>query len=182
MAIASLHCLLHARVSSIDTAAVQKRMQAFPPNPHPSSICNMEELEMKAADLRGLNPAPVTPFTREGEVDYAAIQRLGSWLGSIPASEASSFSVTRAREPFSQPTNRLPSSRASSKRWTGRFRSSPASLSKAPKWPRWRRSAPSRPVLAPASCIRPTAGCGSATRRVRRRIATARSLRRAACR
>jgi hypothetical protein len=37
-------------------------------------------------------------------------------------------------------------------------------------------------VLAPASCIRPTAGCGSATRRVRRRIATARSLRRAACR
>lgn len=35
-------------------------------------------------DLRGLVPAPVTPFTPEGEVDYAAIQRLGSWLGSIP--------------------------------------------------------------------------------------------------
>lgn len=35
-------------------------------------------------DLRGLTPAPVTPFTREGEVDYDAIQRLGSWLGSIP--------------------------------------------------------------------------------------------------
>lgn len=34
-------------------------------------------------DLRGLNPAPVTPFTEEGEVDYPAIQRLGSWLGSI---------------------------------------------------------------------------------------------------
>jgi 4-hydroxy-tetrahydrodipicolinate synthase len=38
---------------------------------------------MKDIDLRGLVPAPVTPFTPEGEVDYAAIQRLGSWLGSI---------------------------------------------------------------------------------------------------
>lgn len=34
-------------------------------------------------DLRGLTPAPVTPFTEDGEVDYDAIQRLGSWLGSI---------------------------------------------------------------------------------------------------
>jgi 4-hydroxy-tetrahydrodipicolinate synthase len=38
---------------------------------------------MKPLDLRGLVPAPVTPFTREGAVDHAAIQRLGSWLGSI---------------------------------------------------------------------------------------------------
>lgn len=34
-------------------------------------------------DLRGLTPAPVTPFTEDGKVDYEAIQRLGSWLGSI---------------------------------------------------------------------------------------------------
>jgi 4-hydroxy-tetrahydrodipicolinate synthase len=34
-------------------------------------------------DLRGLNPAPVTPFTSDGNVDFDAIQRLGSWLGSI---------------------------------------------------------------------------------------------------
>lgn len=34
-------------------------------------------------DVRGLLPAPVTPFTRAGEVDHAAIQRLGSWLGSF---------------------------------------------------------------------------------------------------
>ncbi|KAH8806034.1 hypothetical protein F5884DRAFT_468512 [Xylogone sp. PMI_703] len=34
-------------------------------------------------DLRGLVPAPVTPFTRDGAVDYAAIKRLGGWLGSI---------------------------------------------------------------------------------------------------
>jgi 4-hydroxy-tetrahydrodipicolinate synthase len=38
---------------------------------------------MKSLDLRGLNPAPVTPFTRDGAVDYAAIQRLGSWLASV---------------------------------------------------------------------------------------------------
>ena len=34
-------------------------------------------------DLRGLSPAPVTPFTRDGAVDYPAIKRLGSWLGSV---------------------------------------------------------------------------------------------------
>ena len=39
---------------------------------------------MTSLDLRGLVPAPVTPFTRDGAVDYAAIQRLGSWLGSVP--------------------------------------------------------------------------------------------------
>src|SRR5262249_18652557 len=39
--------------------------------------------DMKSIDLRGLVPATVTPFTRDGEVDHAAIQRLGSWLGSF---------------------------------------------------------------------------------------------------
>jgi 4-hydroxy-tetrahydrodipicolinate synthase len=38
---------------------------------------------MKDIDLRGLVPAPVTPFTRDGAVDHQAIQRLGSWLGSF---------------------------------------------------------------------------------------------------
>lgn len=38
---------------------------------------------MSDIDLRGLVPAPVTPFTREGEVDHAAIQRLGAWLGGF---------------------------------------------------------------------------------------------------
>ena len=38
---------------------------------------------MKDIDLRGLVPAPVTPFTRDGAVDHAAIQRLGKWLGSF---------------------------------------------------------------------------------------------------
>jgi 4-hydroxy-tetrahydrodipicolinate synthase len=34
-------------------------------------------------DLRGVNPAPVTPFNRDGSVDYAAIKRLGSWLSTV---------------------------------------------------------------------------------------------------
>lgn len=38
---------------------------------------------MQALDMRGLNPAPVTPFTRDGAVDYPAIKRLGAWLGSV---------------------------------------------------------------------------------------------------
>jgi 4-hydroxy-tetrahydrodipicolinate synthase len=42
----------------------------------------LEETTMPSLDLRGLVPAPVTPFTRDGEVDHAAIQRLGAWLGS----------------------------------------------------------------------------------------------------
>ncbi|KAK7991334.1 hypothetical protein PG988_000128 [Apiospora saccharicola] len=40
-------------------------------------------MAVQPIDLRGLVPAPVTPFTKDGQVDYAAIQRLGSWLGSI---------------------------------------------------------------------------------------------------
>jgi 4-hydroxy-tetrahydrodipicolinate synthase len=31
-------------------------------------------------DLRGLNPAPVTPFTPDGDVDHAALAGLGKWL------------------------------------------------------------------------------------------------------
>jgi 4-hydroxy-tetrahydrodipicolinate synthase len=31
-------------------------------------------------DLRGLNPAPVTPFTPDGEVDHEAMAKLGTWL------------------------------------------------------------------------------------------------------
>lgn len=38
---------------------------------------------LPALDLNGLTPAPVTPFTPDGAIDFAAIQRLGSWLGSI---------------------------------------------------------------------------------------------------
>jgi 4-hydroxy-tetrahydrodipicolinate synthase len=40
-------------------------------------------MEKINVDLRGLNPAVVTPFTRDGEIDYGGIKRLGSWLASI---------------------------------------------------------------------------------------------------
>lgn len=35
-------------------------------------------------DMRGINPAPVTRFTRDGAVDVEAIHRLGGYLGSLP--------------------------------------------------------------------------------------------------
>ena len=38
---------------------------------------------MSVMDLRGLSPVPVTVFTRDGEVDYAANARLAKWLVSI---------------------------------------------------------------------------------------------------
>jgi len=38
---------------------------------------------MSVMDLRGLSPAPVTVFTRDGEVDYAANAQLAKWLVSI---------------------------------------------------------------------------------------------------
>jgi len=34
-------------------------------------------------DMGGINTAPVTPFNLDGSVDYAAIKRIGSWLGSV---------------------------------------------------------------------------------------------------
>lgn len=44
---------------------------------------NGNGVAITSLDLRGLTPAPVTPFDMDGQVDYEAIQTLGSWLGSI---------------------------------------------------------------------------------------------------
>lgn len=38
---------------------------------------------MTTLDLRGLVPAPVTPFTRDEQLDIDAIHRLGGWLAGI---------------------------------------------------------------------------------------------------
>lgn len=38
---------------------------------------------MQPMDLRGLSPAPVTAFTRDGEVDHEANAKLAKWLVSI---------------------------------------------------------------------------------------------------
>jgi len=39
---------------------------------------------MNPMNLHGLNPAPVTAFTPDGEVDHAANARIAKWLASIP--------------------------------------------------------------------------------------------------
>ena len=108
---------------------------------------------MKALDLRGLVPAPVTPFTRDGAVDHAAIKRLGAWLGSFKDVKGLTVLGHAGEGTFMTRRSRLrkPSVRS--------------------------RRAP-RPGLS----IRRMAGSASATRRARRRIVTARSMRRAACR
>lgn len=38
---------------------------------------------MSIMDLRGLNPAPVTAFTQDGEVDHEANAKIAKWLASI---------------------------------------------------------------------------------------------------
>ena len=38
---------------------------------------------MSVMDLRGLNPAPVTAFTTDGEVDHAANAEVARWLASV---------------------------------------------------------------------------------------------------
>lgn len=38
---------------------------------------------MSSPDLRGLVPAPVTPFTSDGAVDHDGLRRLASWLAGI---------------------------------------------------------------------------------------------------
>src|SRR4051795_7323853 len=38
---------------------------------------------MSVMDLRGLTPAPVTAFTRDGDVDHAANAKLAQWLVSF---------------------------------------------------------------------------------------------------
>lgn len=38
---------------------------------------------MSIMDMRGLNPAPVTAFTRDGEVDHDANKRVAQWLASV---------------------------------------------------------------------------------------------------
>jgi 4-hydroxy-tetrahydrodipicolinate synthase len=48
----------------------------------PQSILHLENL-MTPMDLRGLVPAPVTAFTRTGDVDHAANAALARWLVSV---------------------------------------------------------------------------------------------------
>lgn len=44
----------------------------------------MTHPNLQALDLRGLTPAPVTPFTPDLEVDYDAVASLTQWYASLP--------------------------------------------------------------------------------------------------
>src|SRR3954453_1575673 len=48
-----------------------------------SHTLSPKEHAMAVMDLRGLTPAPVTAFTREGDVDHAANAKLAQWLVSF---------------------------------------------------------------------------------------------------
>ena len=50
---------------------------------------------MSTLDLRGLNPAPVTPFTADGDVDHAAMAGLGK---SFPGKEFAGLKARGGRE------------------------------------------------------------------------------------
>ena len=137
---------------------------------------------MEALDLRGLVPAPVTPFTGDGEVDHAAIQRLGSWLGSFKDVKGLVVLGHAGEGTFLTPDEQTAVIQSFVKSVDGRFRSSPASPWRAPRSPRWRPSAPYRPARKQGWSIPRMAGCGSATRRARRKTAIAPSTRKAVCR
>lgn len=56
------------------------------PRPHTFQtpiLYHTYKMAIQPIDLRGITPASVTPFTRDGAIDYDATQRLGSWLVSI---------------------------------------------------------------------------------------------------
>src|SRR5574340_1763909 len=55
----------------------------FPGTFSQSTSPSMKREIMSTLDLRGLVPAPVTPFHRDQSIDFEAIERLGSWLAGV---------------------------------------------------------------------------------------------------
>jgi 4-hydroxy-tetrahydrodipicolinate synthase len=96
--------------------------------------------DMTSLDLRGLVPAPVTPFTRDGEVDHAAVQRLGAWLGGFNGVKGLVVLGHAGEGTFltaDEQTAVIESFRTSV---DGKFPSLPELPLKAPRWPHWRPS------------------------------------------
>lgn len=133
-------------------------------------------------DLRGLTPAPVTPFTRDGRVDYDAIQRLGSWLGSIDGVKGLVVLGHAGEGTFLTQEEQANVIRAFVKSVDDKLPIIAGITGKGRKWLRWRRSAPLPPAHPPVCSILPTAGCALAIRMARLRIATAWCTKKAACR
>src|SRR3712207_9540109 len=59
-------------------------METFPQSIQGTNLLHhLKEHPMSVMDLRGLTPAPVTAFTRDGDVDHAANAKLAQWLVSV---------------------------------------------------------------------------------------------------
>ena len=125
-------------------------------------------------DWKGLNPAPVTLFKDNGDVDFEANARLAKWLAVYRRREEPGHPRPRRRGHLPHPDEQVELIRDLS-RTRRRCRSSPASPAKAPRSPTRRRSERSTPAPPPRWSTRTTAGCVSATRRAPRRTATRRS-------
>ena len=97
---------------------------------------------MEAIDLRGLVPAPVTPFTRAGEVDHAAIGRLGSWLGSFEGVKGLVVLGHAGEGTFLAADEQVAVIQSFVKSVEEKSPSSPALPWKAPRSPGWKRSGP----------------------------------------
>ena len=104
-----------------------------------------------AIDLRGLVPAPVTPFTRDGDVDVDAIHRLGSWLGSFDGVKSLVVLGHAGEGTFlHRRTSRSGDRGVRRGRQRTASRSSPASPARAPRSRSRRPSGPSTPGAQPA--------------------------------
>lgn len=133
-------------------------------------------------DLRGLTPAPVTPFTREGRVDYDAIQRLGSWLGSIDGVKGLVVLGHAGEGTFLTQEEQANVIRAFVKSVDGKLQLLPVSPEKGRKSLRWRPSVLLPPAHPLVCYILLTAGCVLAIRMARLRIVTAWFMKKVACR
>ena len=132
---------------------------------------------MEALDLRGLVPAPVTPFTRDGEVDHAAIQRLGSWLGSFEGVKGLVVLGHAGEGTFLTADEQAAVIQSFVKSVDGKIPViAGITLEGTKVAARGGEARREGRRARPASSIRRTAGCASATRRARRRTATARSI------
>lgn len=137
---------------------------------------------MKALDLRGIVPAPVTPFTRDGRIDHKAIKRLGSRLGSVKGVKGLVVLGHAGEGTFlTQQETRLTLSVVLLIQPTAVCRSSPGLLAKGRKWRRWKRSAPWKPGPPQVCYILHTVGCVLATKKGRLRIVIAWYMKRVDC-
>ena len=124
----------------------------------------------------------MTAFTREGEVDQAAIQRLGSWLGSfdgvkglVVVGHAGEGTFLTADEPIAVIESFI-------KSVDGKIAIIAGITLEGSKVAAFEAKRAVKAGARRASSTPRTAGCASAIRRERHKIATAPSTKKAVCR